>query len=93
MIILKWMKLHEKGCFCATYPRLSDVVCKKKEFLKVMHIRVFRNTCVDALQSMVNEEIRRLESISPIERNFTKIVDVKIGFANENGYIATLIYD
>jgi hypothetical protein len=57
-----------------------------------MHINIIKDVSEIELQSRVNKIIRDLENTPAIERNFTRVIDVKIS-AGYQEYIATIIFD
>jgi hypothetical protein len=58
-----------------------------------MHIRTFEDKSLSDLEDIVNQEIKRLHSISAADRNYTRIKNVKIVCSPGGNYIATLTYD
>lgn len=57
-----------------------------------MHTHVISNDNLQDLNIEINNEIKRLMSHSPEERNFTIVKDIKI-ISGKVGYHALIIYD
>ena len=57
-----------------------------------MHINIIKDISEMELEIRVNRIIRDLENVPAIDRNFTKVIDIKIS-AGYQEYIATIIFD
>ena len=57
-----------------------------------MHVKLIEAIDAKILQENINNEIKRLYSVSPSERNFTYIKDIKYSNTDYT-YTALIIYD
>lgn len=57
-----------------------------------MHIEILKDVSEIELQNKVNRIIRDLHNVPPVDRNFTRVVEVKISPGYQE-YIATITYD
>ncbi len=60
--------------------------------INMMHVEIIECDSSQDLMKFVNEEIKRLYSFTPQQRNFTIIKDIQYVFSNDK-YTAMLIYD
>lgn len=58
-----------------------------------MHTRLIQNQTSYGLNEEINKIIRDLESLSPLERDFTYVKDVKISIDSIKGFVALIIFD